>query len=229
MRRPGRKATIAVCAGALALIGAAGAYAADTIIAPVGADTLGFSSNDYTMDQGEKATFHNADPGVPHNVTANGKLSGKPLFRSPTITGDASAAVGGTQFLIHGDYSFFCTIHPNMTATLHVTTAGTPVARPNIKVAILSSKLARVRSSGKARVKVKAVTKSDDVALKLKLGNRQLASKANIDLAVGQVRKLTLKLGKKARNALANRTQAKLKLIGTVPFGKTRTATKLLK
>jgi plastocyanin len=183
----------------------------------------------YTMTQGEKASFNNTGPGIPHNVTANARISRQRLFRSKTITGDASAPVSGTQYLTTGDYTFFCSIHPTMQATLQVTGSGTPVARPKISVAILSGQLAKVTNTGKARVRVKALTKSDNVALKLKLGSKPLASKSNIDLAPGQVRRLTLKLGRRARNRLAGKDQAKLKLVGSVPFGKTATASKLLK
>jgi plastocyanin len=227
MRKPGKPAALvlAVCIAGGAIVAATALGAAETIRA---ANALDFESADYATDQGETVTFDNADPGVPHNVTASGKIGGKPLFESPTVTGAASTVVNGTQYLTTGSYTFFCSVHPNMEATLNVTGAGTAVARPNISVAILSGKLAKVRG-GKARVKVKAVTKSDNVALKLKLGSKQLASKSNIDLAAGQVRKLTLKLGRKARNRLAGKSKAKLKLVGSVPFGKTRTVSKLLK
>jgi len=226
MRKPGALA-LALCS--LGVLAAAQAASAASLPIRATASTLSYESPTYAMAQGVKASFHNAGVGVPHNVTANGKLSGKPLFRSPTISGDGGTAVSGTQYLTTGDYTFFCSVHPPMQATLQVTGAGTPVARPSIRVSVLSGKLAKVQSTGKVRVRVRALTKSDNVALRLKLGAKQLASKANIDLAAGQVRNLVLKLGRKARNRLAGRSQAKVTLIGTVPFGKTRTASKLLK
>ncbi len=188
-----------------------------------------FESALYTMDQGQKASFNNTGPGIPHNVTANARISGQRLFRSKTITDGATAPVNGTQYLTTGDYTFICSIHPVMQATLQVTGAGTPVARPKVSVAILSGQLAKVANTGKARVKVRALTKSDNVTLKLKLGSKMLASKANIDLAPGQVRRLTLKLGRRACNRLAGKDQAKLTLLGSAPFGKTSSASKLLR
>jgi plastocyanin len=229
MRMPGRKTKVASLAAVAVLSASAVAWGADTIVA---GNSLDYSQPLYTQSQGERANFRNIDSGTPHNVVSNGKLGGKPLFRSSTITGSAAGTqtpVSGTQFLVSGDYTFFCDVHPNMEATLKVNNSGTPVARPSIRVAILTGSLAKAQNSGRVRVKVRALTKSDNVALKLKLGAKLLASKSNIDLAPGQVRRPLLRLGARARSRLAGRNQAKLTLVGTVPFGKARTAKKLLK
>jgi plastocyanin len=229
MRMPGRKKAVASLAAAAALSASAVAWGADTIVA---GNQLDYSQPLYTQAQGERANFRNIEPGIPHNVVSNGKIGGKPLFRSSTIPGSVAGnqtPVSGTQFLVAGDYTFFCSVHPNMEATLKVNATGTPVARPSIRVAILTGSLAKAQNSGRVRVKVRALTKSDNVALKLKLGAKPLASKANIDLAPGQIRKPLLKLSAAGKRRLARRTQAKLTLIGTVPFGKSRTVKKLLK
>jgi plastocyanin len=89
-----------------------------------------FSGDSYTMDQGEKLTFHNGDT-VAHDVTATQKgPDGKPLFASGNVDAGKSAPVNGSQYLTEGHYEFICSIHPNMKATLHVTGNGTPAQRP---------------------------------------------------------------------------------------------------
>jgi plastocyanin len=86
---------------------------------------------DVTIDQGGKLTFQNNDT-VEHDVTAkDAGPDGQPLFKSPLTSSGQSSTVKGTEYLTHGDYAFICSIHPNMTGTLHVTTNGTPVPRPS--------------------------------------------------------------------------------------------------
>lgn len=88
-----------------------------------------FDASTYTVAQGNPVTFRNADavsPG-PHNVTSQDKgADGKPLFASETVPNGKEVPVAGTQQLPPGSYSFFCTVHPFMTATLKVTAAGSP-------------------------------------------------------------------------------------------------------
>jgi plastocyanin len=83
----------------------------------------------YTLAQGDALTFRNADsvsPG-PHNVTSQDKgPDGKPIFASDTVPNGKEVPVAGAQNLQAGSYSFFCTVHPFMTATLTVTAAGAP-------------------------------------------------------------------------------------------------------
>ena len=58
-----------------------------------------------------------------------------------------------------GSYEFFCSIHPGMEATLEVTSAGTPVERPQaegVGVKVLSKDLDRVIESGKLKLKVRS-------------------------------------------------------------------------
>src|SRR3954449_9983794 len=78
----------------------------------------------YTLAQGDALTFRNADeasPG-PHNVTSNDKgPDGKPRFASETVPNGKEVPVTGAQALPPGSYSFFCTVHPFMTASLNVT------------------------------------------------------------------------------------------------------------
>lgn len=89
-----------------------------------------FTTTVVTMDQGETLRFHNGDT-VSHDVTANvaGK-DGKPLFASKTTGSGKTEVVEGAQYLTEGHYDFFCSIHPNMKGSLHVTANGAPQQRP---------------------------------------------------------------------------------------------------
>ena len=214
-----RRRAFAAAFGAAALacgIGASSAFAiADTIVA---SDDF-FAAAAYTMDQGERPTLQNAGVNQ-HNVTArtNGP-DGDFLFISPTI-GNGSSTVAGTQYLTAGTYAFFCTTHPlSMQGNLQVSGLGAALARPKIDVILGAGKLDKIARKGKLPVTVKALTKSDDVELELKLGKSTVASQKAFDLAAGQSRKLKLKLSKAGKSKLGDRNSAKLKLTGEVPFG----------
>ena len=106
-----------------------------------------------------------------------------------------------------------------MSGNLQVSGLGAPLARPKIDVILGAGKLDKIARKGKLPVTVKALTKSDDVELELKLGKSTVASQKAFDLAAGQSRKLTLKLNKAGKSKLGDRNSAKLKLTGEVPFG----------
>lgn len=178
----------------------------------------------YTMDQGDRPPLQNAGTNQ-HNATAktNGP-DGNFLFSSPTI-GTGSTTVEGTQYLTAGTYAFLCTVHPlPMQANLQVSGLGAPVARPQIDVILGAGKLDKIAKKGKLQVTVKALTKSDDVELEVKLGKTVIGTQKAFDLAAGQSRKLTLKLNKAGKSKLSDRNSAKLKVTGEVPFGSPDTA-----
>ncbi len=131
----------------------------------------------------------------------------------------ATRAVKGVQYLRPGTYKFHCTTHPfSMTGTLKVM-GGSPVARPDIGVSILSSKIAKVRRTKQLKVKVDATTKSNNVALVAKKGSKKLARKANVDVGAGDSKSISMRLTRKGKKALKGRSHATIKLRGTVPFG----------
>jgi plastocyanin len=86
------------------------------ITAPPGAAADGFDTRVLELPAGEpiELTFHNEDPGVPHNVAiAEGEDPGSPLLFEPdgTVTGPATAAYS-IHPLSEGSYHFFCEVHP---------------------------------------------------------------------------------------------------------------------
>ncbi|MFN8160001.1 MAG: hypothetical protein U0R52_02995 [Solirubrobacterales bacterium] len=206
------------------------AYAAETIKADPNCCT--FTEPEYFSDVSEVPVFDNAGADSPHNVTAFQKgPDGKPLFRSANIAKDHTGIVNGTQYLPAGTYDFFCTIHgPTMKSKLTIQQKSSPpVARPKIDVAIPAQSLSKVRSSGKLKVKVSAKTLSDRISVVAKKGARKLGSAAGIDLAQGASRNVTLALTAAGKRSLKNLKSAKVTATGSVPFGKSDSASRTLR
>jgi plastocyanin len=78
-----------------------------------------FSPADDTITQGDSVTWTNTDQ-APHDVTVT---SGPAAIHSPTITTGQSWTY---TFTTPGTYSYICSIHPDMHATLVVTPAPAP-------------------------------------------------------------------------------------------------------
>jgi plastocyanin len=219
----GRRIWLAIALAAIGVMISAGLAlaASDTIVA--GVDT--YSQPSYNADQGSVVPFQ--VPAGAHNVTArqNGP-DGKPLFRTPTISG-GTASVDGTQYLAAGDYQFFCTIHPTtMTGTLHVTANGTPVARPS---ATLTSKTKTISKAIKKGIKVSvdASTAISGVAFTAKLGKTTIG-KTNASLAAGP-QTVTMKLTKAGKSKLRAKSKASVSVAANIPFGAPATAKAKLK
>jgi plastocyanin len=179
--------------------------------------------------QGGTLTVSNAD-GEAHDLTAiDDGPDGRPLFRADVESGN-QVVVEGTRFLSTGDYAFVCTIHAGMTGMYSVTDDGDPVARPAIDVKVHSSRIARVRRTGKVAIRVNArqPTVADGVSLTLKRGRKTLGQMSGLALAAGERRKLTMTLSKSDRKDLAGLAKVRLKLLGDVEFGAPDRASKLL-
>jgi plastocyanin len=189
-----------------------------------------FDKPSYSEDPGVVVSFQNAGSSQ-HNVTASGTgPDGKALFRSNTISGGTTTGIQGTQYLTTGSYPFVCTIHPSqMQGNFVVTGNGTPQARPQIALKVISRKLAKVAKKGKLLIEVSAATKSDDVAVEAKLGKTSLGKASGINLAAGAKQTATLKLSKAARNKLRAKKKATVNVEGTVPFGASASAKGKLK
>ena len=178
-----------------------------------------------TIDQGERLDFRNLDT-TGHDVTARlPGLDGKPLFRTPIIGTGATAFVDGSQYLTTGSYDFFCSIHPFMTGTLEVTSAGKPAPRParpdtrapGISVQILSTKLGKVASSGKLRISYY----TDEAATVVTTGSVRAGGKTySLAKATRQVKanrplQLDLALSTKARQAVKSASKATFRVSAT--------------
>ena len=213
-RERGRKLLFAAgLAAALVLFVGGLAFAAAPIVGE--ADNT-FSTSTYAIDQGEVAQLQ--VNGSSHNATANQNgPDGQALFRSPTISGGATG-VQGTQYLSAGDYAFFCTIHPTtMQATLHVTSAGAPQARPSAQLSVRSKKLAKVAKKG-VLVAITTSAKVDGASLVAKLGKATIGKIDGLSLAAGQ-QFATVKLSKAGKNKLKGKKKASIKVTATIPFG----------
>jgi plastocyanin len=160
-----------------------------------------------TIAQGEKLTFRNSDTLV-HDVTATQTLDGKPLFSTPLIDPGGEAVVDGAQYLTTGQYPFYCSLHPDMTGTLTVSSEGTPLPRPGsggtAKLKAIAAKLSAVRSSGRLRVDVTGAAGADAiVAAKATVGGKKLTlAKTRVTLTSGDAKRVSLKLTSKARKAI---------------------------
>ncbi len=218
---------LAATVGMLSL-GAMNAQAADIIAEPGG--TYVFAPGPYTQAQGETSSFLNQDDVTAyHNVTAAGRgPDGQPLFVAETIPGGANAPVAGTQYLSTGSYPFVCTLHPGMNGSLEVTSAGTPVARPGVKLAVLKQKLKQVRKTGKLKIKVTPVAPSTGVSLEVAKGSKAIGSATGLNLT-GSARTVAVKLTKSGRKAIKKGKKVKFSVSAKVPSGKPAKASRILR
>jgi plastocyanin len=202
----------------VSLLAATAAWADETISArPVNS----FGAAVTTIDQGEKVTFRNMDLAGHDVVSTKAGDDGKPLFRSDLIGPGSSGPVVGTEYLVTGTYPFFCSIHPGMEATLEVTSAGTPVPRPQpgVTVKVVSKALKKVVKRGKLKLGVRSAKAT------LTLGARAKAGKSSIALGSKKLKwdggegRVTLKLSDAARKALRKRKKATLIATATADHG----------
>jgi plastocyanin len=203
--------TLGLAIGATLFVGGL-AFASAPII---GQGDNTYSSSSYTIDQGEVAQLQVT--GSSHNATASQTgPDRKALFRSPTISG-GNTSVDGTQYLSSGDYAFFCTIHPDtMQATLHVSTNGTPLARPQATLSLKSKSLSKAIKKG-ILVSINTNSRIDGATLTAKLGKSTLG-KATVSLAAGRQAEL-VKLSKAGKRKLRGRDTAKVTVTAEIPFG----------
>jgi hypothetical protein len=220
---------VAPCATTIAVgFGVGQALAANATVVASGF-RFGLTGNP-TIPQGGSLDVRNNDP-APHDVTASANgPDGRGLFRSATFGGPGvTKPVAGVQYLRAGDYPFICSVHPFMTGTLHVTSAGQPVARPDIEVTLPAQSLDRVRSTGRLAVRLQARTRANDVVLVARKGRTVVARRTNLDRPAGTTRTLSLALTAAGRRALRGLDRATVTLAGTVPFGAPDTVRRTLR
>jgi plastocyanin len=198
---------------AFALFAAGLAFAAsETIVAQIDST---YSAPTYTTDQGEVVPLQVT--GDSHNAFArqNGP-DGQALFRSPTITG-GTTGVQGTQYLSAGDYTFYCTIHPTtMQATLHVTSNGTPQARPSSSIKLTRRSVSQAIKKG-LKLNMTPTSRIEGVTLTAKLGKTTIG-KTTTTLAEG-FNAPVVKLSKAGKSKLRGKSSAKVSVIADIPFG----------
>jgi plastocyanin len=81
---------------------------------------IAFGTKDLTApaDAPIAIEFDNQDGGIPHNIAIK-DASGKDVFTGEIVTGPIKTTYNVGP-LAAGDYTFICTVHPNMTGTLKV-------------------------------------------------------------------------------------------------------------
>jgi cytochrome c oxidase subunit 2 len=84
--------------------------------------TAGFNPNTLSVAANQPFTvqFTNADPSVPHNFSIHKGNADGTDWLAPVNADGGQSATYNPPALAPGDYTFFCSIHPNMTGTLHV-------------------------------------------------------------------------------------------------------------
>ena len=183
-----------------------------------------YSAQTYTIDQGEVAQLQVT--GSSHNATARQSgPDGEALFRSATIS-SANTPVNGTQYLSSGDYAFFCTVHPTMQATLHVSTNGTAQARPTASLSLKSRSISKAIKKG-IPVSVNASARIDGATLTANLGKKTIG-KTTASLASGP-QTVKLKLSKAGKSKLRGKTTAKVTVTADIPFGSPASVTAKLR
>lgn len=173
-----------------------------------------------SIDQGELLTFQNQDVSR-HDVTAtNEGPDQRPLFASALIGQGQEAEVVGARYLTTGSYGFFCTIHPFMTGTLTVTSAGTPLPRPgggepppasgDMTPPRLGARIARRVSRGRLPVELTSDEASSvTVSATARVGRRTVRlAGARASLSAGSPRTVRLRLSSSARRALRGEKRA---------------------
>jgi plastocyanin len=186
-----------------------------------------YTTPSVTIDQGEPLFFENLDV-TGHDVTSKATgPDGNPLFGTPVIDNSEEAFVQGSQYLTTGSYAFFCSIHSNMTGTLNVTSAGTPVPRPKpgapppadttkpkVTVKIRSTRTKRVRRARKLVVEV-TLNEAAKVTLKATArfrGRRVTIAKGKVDLTAAGKRRPELSLTRSGRKVLKRRTRLAIRV-----------------
>jgi plastocyanin len=82
------------------------------------AQNISYDLNAIEVTSGETFTieFSNQDAGVPHNVAIKDAM-GMEVFKGEIFNG-VETRTYQVPALPKGDYTFYCTVHPNMTGTL---------------------------------------------------------------------------------------------------------------
>jgi hypothetical protein len=228
MRRRGTRAALLVGL-TIAILAVGASVALGVVVRASGDNTVDYQQPSYTQPQGVHSAFENESIGpvlqFTHSVFSDDSLGGFKLFRSKVIGPGTTTPINGTQYLTAGDYAFHCSVHPGMKAALHVTNAGTPVARPEIEVTIKTTRIHKAFRRRGVRVQVDAATDSRNVAIRVefKTTGKTAGVKKGIDLSAGQSKTVFVRFNGRAvlklKKADYHHQERKIKATGSVPFG----------
>jgi plastocyanin len=214
---------VAALLATLALAAAPAAQADERIVAGFGNTYL---TPMVTIDQGERTTFLNTDLSRHDVVARQNGPDRKPLFASELASTGQEVPVNGAQSLVTGSYRFFCSIHPFMEGTLNVSSAGSPqpppgggqqpppsndTTAPTLSLRILDRSAARVRRSGRLRVRVET-NEAGHVSVGAAAKGKRIARGARNFSQPGAAT-VSLRLTKAGRRALSG--PARVKVSGT--------------
>jgi hypothetical protein len=136
-----------------------------------------------------------------------------------------SSPVEHTEHLVAGDYAFFCSLHPQMEGTLTVSSAGQPVPRPGertgLKLRVLDSKVAKVRSRGSLRVRV-TTNRPATVRMTARADGTALA-KGTVKLPAAGDKTAQLRLTRAGRKLVASRKRIPVTVSGSTKNAQGRT------
>jgi hypothetical protein len=199
-----RLALIACLPAAAVLAAAAPASAVERIDATFFAE---YGAPSYEIDQGELVAFANRDPFLSHGLVSDGPAAGERLFEAPVIAPKRTRLLRGAPFLSTGTYPFHCPVHADMTATLEVNAAGTPLppdaTPPAAGVKLRTARLAPLVKRRVVRLSVNP-SEATDMTLVVGAGGVGLRRIERTFLVPG-ARVLRLKLSRKAARALKRR------------------------
>ena len=162
---------------------------------------LEYSAQSYTIAQGELVTFTNRDPGLGHGLVSDAAAGGRPLFEAPVLARGQTRLVRGVPFLgqAGSPYSFRDPAHPTMTATLVVSSSGSPLPPdPSPPTATVRSKRLN-KGGGPLRLRL-TVSEPVDAVIKVRARSRLLARLERTFL-IGGRKSVSVPLAARARPA----------------------------
>jgi plastocyanin len=174
-----------------------------------------FSPSSVSVHVGEKVTWNWAGPDTNHSVTSDSGQSDQ-FDSAPGNSSPSDGPPGETfshTFSQVGTFTYHCKVHSFMHGKVNVAAAGAPLsdtAPPKTKLKFAAAALSSVAHSGKVKVKV-TVNEAATERLTLRRAGHRVARKT-VKFSGAGSKNVTLKLGRKARKALAGLSKAKLTL-----------------
>jgi plastocyanin len=172
-----------------------------------------YATPSVTIDQGEALLLANYDLTTHDVVAQDTRTNGEPLFRSPLVASGRQAEVAGVRSLTAGEYAFFCSLHPSMRGRVRVTTAGTPLPRPDRQAPVVSASVRQRHPAAAARgIRIRVVANEAATArlrAQVHVGGRVFAARPSVvELPAEEPRAVRVALPAAARKALSRSRRA---------------------